>query len=210
MSGDFGAYLGISFLVIASPGPDTALVIRNVLLGGRRAGIFTSAGVVAGQATWTLATSAGLAALLVASEPAFAAVRFIGAAYLVFLGAHALLRAIRGSNLETPPLAGGRATLASRAAFRQGLISNLGNPKVAVFFTSLLPQFTPEGRASFPALVGLGLVFISMTFVWLTGYVLVIDRAGSVLRRSGVRRAIEGLVGAVLVAFGIRLASEHR
>jgi threonine/homoserine/homoserine lactone efflux protein len=163
MSGVFGAYLGISFLVIATPGPDSALVIRNALLGGRRGGIFTSVGVVLGQATWTLASSAGLAA----------------------------------------PLAPG-------VALRQGLISNLGNPKVAVFFTSLLPQFTPEGRTSFLALLGLGLVFCAMTLIWLTGYALAVTRAGDFMRRLGVRRALDGILGAVLVALGLRLASEHR
>src|SRR5437867_1371000 len=79
-----------------TPGPDTALTIRNSLLGGRRAGVFTAIGVSSGQAVWTLATAAGLAALLAASEPAFVAVKVVGAAYLVWLGAQSLLGALRG------------------------------------------------------------------------------------------------------------------
>jgi threonine/homoserine/homoserine lactone efflux protein len=86
------------------------------------------------------------------------------------------------------------------------LLSNLGNAKMAVFFTSLLPQFTP---GSFWPLVALGLAFCTMTFVWLTAYSVAIAKAGDVLRRSRVRRAIDGLTGAVLVAFGIRLAAER-
>ena len=95
MLSHFAGFLAIALIIIVTPGPDTALTIRNTLFGGRRGGIFTALGVCAGQATWTLATSAGIAALLAASEPVFLAVRLIGAAYLVFLGAHALTRAER-------------------------------------------------------------------------------------------------------------------
>src|SRR3982751_6192511 len=91
----FAAFLGISVLVIVTPGQDTALTIRNTFRGGRKTGVFTALGIAAGQATWTLATSAGLAALLLASDPAFVALKLAGAAYLVFLGAQMLLGAVR-------------------------------------------------------------------------------------------------------------------
>jgi threonine/homoserine/homoserine lactone efflux protein len=190
------AFLGVSLLVIVTPGQDTALTIRNTLLGGRRAGVRTAAGVAAGQATWTLAASAGVVALLRASEPAFVAVRLAGAAYLVYLGLQTLLR--RG---HVEPRAGGSA----RRALRQGLLSNLGNPKMAVFFTSLLPQF----GSSFAALVALGLAFCSLTFLWLSGYAWGVARAGDVLRRPRIRRALDRVTGVVLVAFGLRLAAER-
>src|SRR5207244_2145505 len=92
---NLGAFLGISLVVILSPGQDTALTIRNTLVGGRSGGIATAAGVVSGLATWTVASSAGLAALLVASQPLFLAVRLVGAGYLIFLGLQALYGAIR-------------------------------------------------------------------------------------------------------------------
>ena len=150
---DILAFLGISALVIVAPGQDTALAIRNSLLGGRRAGVFTALGVSTGQAVWALATSAGLAALIVAFEPAFVTLKLVGAAFLVYLGAQALLAAIRGTHVERRE---GGGPLTSRTAFRQGVLSNLGNPKMAVFFTSLLPQF---GAESFGGLLALGLVF---------------------------------------------------
>jgi threonine/homoserine/homoserine lactone efflux protein len=190
------AFLGVSALVIVTPGQDTALTIRNTLFGGRRAGVFTAAGVASGQAFWTLAASLGLAAILSASEPAFLAVRLAGAAYLILLGVQTLLGS---SHASVRP---GRGS-----PFRQGLLSNLGNPKMAVFFTSLLPQF---GGSSFPVLLGLGLVFCSMTFAWLTGYSFAVARAGDFLRRSRVRTWLDRVTGAVLVAFGIRLAAETR
>jgi threonine/homoserine/homoserine lactone efflux protein len=210
MSDHFLAFLSISILVIATPGPDTALTVRNALLGGRRGGIFTALGVAAGQAVWALATSVGIVALLVASEPAFLAVKLAGAAYLVVLGFQALWGALRPG--AGPAAVGGvaRHSLAPSLAFRQGVISDLGNPKMAVFFTSLLPQFAPAGDATFGALVMLGLVFAALTFSWLALYAVVLATAGDVLRRPRIRRAIEGVTGAVLVALGLRLAAEHR
>ena len=122
-------------------------------MGGRRAGIFTALGVSSGQAAWTLATAVGIAALLAASEPAFLAVRMAGAAYLIWLGLQALAAAVRGrrNEVEQPR----SKPLEPRSAFRQGLLSNLGNPKMAAFFPSLLPQFAH----SFWALLALGFVF---------------------------------------------------
>jgi threonine/homoserine/homoserine lactone efflux protein len=200
---DLAAFLGISVLVIVTPGQDTALTIRNSLLGGRRAGVFTALGVSAGQAVWALTTSIGIAALIVAFEPAFVALKLAGAAFLIYLGAHALYAAFRGRTPEHP---GGGGSLTSRLALRQGVISNLGNPKMAVFFTSLLPQF----GSSFPALLALGLVFCTMTLVWLSAYAVAIAKAGDVLRRPAIRRAFDAVLGAVLVALGLRLATERR
>jgi threonine/homoserine/homoserine lactone efflux protein len=205
----FAAFLGVAAVVIVTPGPDTALTIRNTLFGGRRGGVFTALGVSIGQATWALAASAGIAALLQASPPAFNSVRIVGAAYLAFLGAQALLPALtKVSRTGLPPGHSPPVRLASPVALRQGLISNLTNPKMAVFFTSLLPQFTPRGTASFSALLLLGIVFAGMTLLWLTGYAFAVARAGDVLRRPAVRRTLEALTGGALLALGLRLALE--
>ncbi|MGZ8694809.1 MAG: LysE family translocator, partial [Gaiellaceae bacterium] len=200
-----GAFLAVAVVVIVTPGQDTALTIKNTLAGGRRAGALTALGVSAGQALWTLAASAGLAALLIASEPLFLALRIAGAAYLLVLGAQALLAALRRRPVEHGTARAG--AMRGRVAFRHGALSNLGNPKMAVFFTSLLPQF---GGASFAALLGLGLLFCAMTLAWLSAYSVVVARAGDVLRRPAVRRALDAIVGIVLVAFGLRLATERR
>ena len=204
MLAQLAAFVGVSAVVIVNPGQDTALTIRNTLSGGRRAGLATAAGVAAGQACWTVATSAGIAALLVASEPVFRAVKVAGAAYLVYLGAQALRDAFRRrSRLCARREARG---LRGAVAFRRGLLSNLGNPKMAVFFTSLLPQF----GASFGVVLALGLVFSAMTLVWLSGYAVAVARAGALVRRPAFRRVVDAVTGVVLVAFGIRLATERR
>lgn len=206
------AFFGVCVIVIITPGPDTAVVIRNTLVGGRRGGVFTALGVAIGQAVWALAASVGLAALIVASEPAFVAIKLVGAAYLVFLGAQALREALRSEvpERETQPAEQSTRRIAPLASLRQGVISDLGNPKMAVFFTSLLPQFAPGGGASFSAMLLLGLVFCSLTLAWLVGYAVAVAKAGDFLRRPKIRRAVEGVMGAVLVALGLRLATEHR
>ena len=196
----FAAFLAVSALVIVTPGQDTALTVRNTLLGGRAAGVLTALGVAAGQATWTVATGIGVGALLVAWQPAFLALRIAGGAYLVVLGVQALWSAARPkpARLEKPARPRGRA-------FRQGLLSNLRNPKMLVFFTSLLPQF---GHTAI-GLIALGLVFCSLTAAWLCGYALAVARAGEALRAGRLRRLLDALSGCVLVALGLRLAAER-
>jgi RhtB (resistance to homoserine/threonine) family protein len=208
LTGPLLAFLGISALVIMTPGPDTAITIRNTLTGGRAGGVATALGVATGQAIWALATSAGIVALLVASEPLFLAVKYAGAAYLVWLGLQSLRAALR-------PATGPSATATARpltpgSAFSQGLVSDLSNPKMAAFFTSLLPQFVPPDTASFAGLILLGLLFSLLTLSWLVFYTLAIARVGNVLRRLAIRRTLEGITGAALIGLGLKLATEDR
>ena len=207
--GALWTFVGVAALVIITPGPDTALTVRNALLGGRRAGVATAAGVALGLAVWTAAASAGLAALLVASEPAFVAVKLAGAAYLVLLGLQTLVHAWRGRPVEGD---GEReaARLRPGVALRQGLLNDLGNPKIAVFFTTLLPQFAPAHGPAFATLLAFGLLFCAMTFAWLCVYSAVVARAGRVLRRPRVRWVLDAVMGAALVAVGVRVAVERR
>jgi len=197
-------FLGVSAVVIATPGPDTAITISGTLGGGRRGGVCTALGVSCGQAVWTLAASAGISALLVASEPAFLTVRYLGAAYLLYLGLHAIWSAAKREP-AAPAAAGEPARRGALACYRRGLLSDLGNPKMAVFFTSLLPQF----GAGFASLALLGLMFCAMTFLWLACYALAVAKAGDVLRRQSARRVLGAVTGSVLVALGVRLAIEQ-
>lgn len=203
------AFLGVCALVICTPGPDTALTVRNSIAGGRRGGVLTAAGIAAGQLVWTVAASVGIAGLLQASQPAFIVLKIVGAAYLAFLGAQSILAAVRNrhGNEERqiqPP------ELRPWSAVRQGFISNLANPKMAAFFLSLLPQFVQAPSGSFTSLVPQGSVFCLMTFGWLSIYAVVLDRVGPFLQRSRVRRVLDAVTGTVLVAFGIRLATATR
>jgi threonine/homoserine/homoserine lactone efflux protein len=204
--GQYVAFVGVSLLVICTPGQDTALTIRNTLLGNRGTGAATALGVSAGQATWTVATSAGLAVILMASAPLFLAIRLAGAAYLVYLGARSLLKAIahRDSRQATTLPA---SRLSTRTAFIQGFLSNLSNAKMVAFFISLLPPFAGP-HPSFLLLLVLGINFSLLTLAWLVGYAFAVERMGRWLRNSAVRRAIDGVLGAVLVALGLRVGTQ--
>jgi threonine/homoserine/homoserine lactone efflux protein len=205
-------FIAISALVIIAPGPDTAVVVRNALRDGTRGAMATSLGVVAGLAIWTTTASAGLAALLRASEPAFVALKLAGAIYLAYLGLRSLLDAVRRS--QAPASSGERGSRATaqrpRVSLRQGMVSDLGNPKIAVFFTTFLPQFVRGHHASFLPLLTLGLIFCALTLIWLAGYSVLVARAGDLLRRGPLRRALDGVTGIVLIGLGVRLALERR
>lgn len=203
----YAAFLLISVLVICTPGQDTALTIRNTLTGGRRSGVATAAGVSSGQAIWTLATSAGLAVILVTSGPLFLAVRLVGAAYLIYLGVRSLIKAAKRSAPDEAAAPDEAERLAPRTAFWQGLLSNLSNAKMVAFFISLLPQFAGP-HPGFVMLALLGVNFCLLTLAWLIGYAFAIDRMKALLLRGRVRRAMDTLLGAVLVGLGLRLTRE--
>jgi threonine/homoserine/homoserine lactone efflux protein len=203
-------YMGISALIIMTPGPDTALTVRNTLRGGRRGGVLTALGVAVGQVIWSIATSAGLATVLLTVRPAFTVVQLLGASYLLFLGAQALRDGLRSPVPTVGPILRHVDTRIEKlTSLRQGVLSNLGNPKMAVFFTSLLPQFAPHDHPSFFSLAALGLIFCCITLGWLSGYAVIVARAGEILQRPVLRRALDAATGTILIGLGFRLATER-
>jgi threonine/homoserine/homoserine lactone efflux protein len=203
--GTLATFIAVSAVVICTPGQDTALTIRNTLSGGRGNGLATAVGVALGQGIWTLAASAGLVAVLRASEPAFHALKLVGALYLVYLGLLSLRAALRRGSSDEP--ARGEHRAAGRHGLRQGVLSNLGNPKMAVFFATLLPQFAPTVGPTFVTLLLLGLLFCSLTLAWLALYAFAVAKTQRLITGK-VRRALDALTGLVLVALGLRLAAE--
>ncbi len=193
------AFLAVAVLVVVTPGVDMALVTKNALLHGRSAARATALGVNLGIAIWTVAAALGLAAVIAASAPAFTTIKLIGAAYLVYLGLRAFFRREQA-----------RVVVGRGNAFRQGLTSNLLNPKIAVFFTSLLPQFVDARHAQPQDLLLLGLLFNCIGVVWLLVYADLAARGRNVLARPRVKRALDRLSGIALVALGVRIATEGR
>jgi threonine/homoserine/homoserine lactone efflux protein len=193
-------FVVLAVVIVVTPGVDMALVTKNALLYGRRAALASAFGVNVGIASWTIAATVGLAALVQASAEVFAFVKLAGAVYLIYLGIQALRHAGRRADLAALP------AVTARTAFRQGLISNALNPKIAVFFTSLLPQF----GSTLPQLLALGALFNLFGVVWLSAYALAAARAGDTLRRPRVRAVLDYLSGVVLVGLGVRLALEKR
>jgi RhtB (resistance to homoserine/threonine) family protein len=203
------AFLGVAAFILVTPGPDTALVTKNALIHGRSAGLATSFGVAAGLLVWTIASALGIAAVLHASATAYETVKLIGAVYLIWLGVQALRTAGRPVAAHGDAL-GGNRRVDARRGFRQGLVSNLANPKVAVFFTSLVPQFIGHGRHVLLAFLLLGGLFVAMTLAWMTGYALVAAKAGGLLTRPRIKAALDRITGLILIALGLRLATEPR
>lgn len=202
-------FIGVAAVVIVVPGPDTAVVTKNVLVHGRRAALGTSLGVSAGLSVWTLAAAVGVASVVRASAVAFTVLKLIGAAYLLWLGLQALRAAGNPDSGELPATAR-RAPMDALGGFRQGFLSDLANPKIGIFFTSLLPQFVDPGRSVLVPFLALGAVFVLMTVLWLFAYCLVAARAARTLQRPRVKAAMDRLTGTVLIALGLRLAIEHR
>ena len=210
MGAHFLVFIGVAAVVIVLPGPDTAVVTKNVLVHGRRTALGTSFGVSAGLSVWTLAAALGVASVVRTSAVAFTVLKLIGALYLVWLGLQALRAAGHATSGETTPQVTARRAIGARGGFRQGFLSDLANPKIGVFFTSLLPQFVDPGQPVLLPFLALGGVFVLMTLLWLGAYCLIAARAAQTLQRPRVRAALEGVTGSVLIALGLRLAIEHR
>ena len=202
-------FLGVITLLTITPGADMAMVSRSVFMGGRRAAFATTLGIGAGCMVWAIASAAGVAAVLAASETAYDALRLVGAAYLVWLGVQSLWAAARGyagAPLPDPSSAGVHGSL--RRPFRQGLLTNLFNPKIALFYTTFLPQFIGPGDPVLLLSLAMASVHILLGLAWLSAYAWLLDRAVEAFRGSRVRRALDALTGAVLVALGIRVAAD--
>jgi RhtB (resistance to homoserine/threonine) family protein len=202
-------FIGVAAIVIVVPGPDTAVVTKNVLVHGRRAAFGTSLGVSAGLSVWTVAAALGVVSVVRASAVAFTVLKLIGALYLVWLGLQAL-RAASHSESGARALTADKPAMDALDGFRQGLLSDLANPKIGIFFTSLLPQFVDPGHSVLLPFLALGAVFVLMTLLWLSAYCLIAARAAETLQRPGVKAAMDRVTGVVLIALGLRLALEHR
>ena len=204
---ELAAFTAVAVVLILTPGPDMALVTRNTVVLGRRAGLATSMGVCAGVLVHGCAAALGLSAVLRTSSTAFSAIKLAGAAYLVYLGIQAWRRAGRGGTDDG--LLGGRRARAG-APFRQGLLSNVLNPKLAIFFVTLLPQFIDSSQSAAARSLLLACVYAGLCAVWLVAFTFAMSRTRDVLRSPRVTRLIEGVTGTVLLAVGLRLAVDRR
>jgi threonine/homoserine/homoserine lactone efflux protein len=188
-----------SLVLIALPGPDQALIMRNALMGGRTAGVRTMLGGVSGLALHATAAALGVSALLKTSAAAYSTLKLVGLAYLVFLAVRMLLSSRRPGEAEERAR-GGRPYL-------QGFVSNALNPKCALFFLTFVPQFLPDHGSTLPVALLLSAIFAALYLVWFTGLVAVVGLASDALRRPRVKAWIERFTGGALLAFGARLAA---
>jgi threonine/homoserine/homoserine lactone efflux protein len=202
---DLAGFIAVATLVVVTPGPDMTLVARNTFAGGRPSGLATSAGTCSGLLVHATAAALGLSAVLLASSQAFTVVKIAGAAYLILLG----IRTILGARREAS-FGGGAKGTDPWAAYRQGVLTNVLNPKVAIFFLSLLPQFVEPGPGFTWRLLVLSGLFIVMGLAWLTIYTIALHSVSGFVDRPRVKTIIESVTGCVLMALGVRLAIQRR
>jgi threonine/homoserine/homoserine lactone efflux protein len=196
------SFLPVAILLSLTPGVTTALVVRNAARGGRRHAFLTTSGNSLGVLAWACFAAVGIAAVVAASAAVFDAVKLGGAALLVIIGVRSLIGRHEGD-------VGGTAET-GRAAFRDGLVTSLANPKLAAFFVALFPQFIPHGAAVLPRALGMAVVIVAVDLVWYSTLALLVARARKAFTDGGWGLRIERVTGAVLIGLGVRLALERR
>lgn len=205
------AFAGIAALLTITPGADTMLVMRSVLARGQRAGLWTTLGICAGLFIHAAISALGLSLILVRSATAFEVVKLAGAAYLLWLGAQSIWRAWkqRDHDAPTPGSASARPQRSGRS-FGEGLLTNLLNPKVAIFYLAFLPQFISVGDPVLAKSIVLATIHCVLSLIWLSLIALFLGRLRALLTRAHIQRRLEAATGVVLIAFGLRLALERR
>ena len=206
----------ISFTILAGlltmlPGLDTAQVLRSVTVGGIKNAYATVGGIFVGVWIWGLAAALGISALLVASHLAYTAVKWAGAAYLIYLGLKMLWesRKISEESIQANMLTSGQKSTLKRTFYR-ALAINLTNPKTGVFYIAILPQFLPE---EFPAILGgllLSTIHNFLALIWFTMMIFGANFAKETLRNPRVQKIIERTSGIALIGFGLRVAVEKQ
>src|SRR5262245_21226144 len=193
------AFIPIALALTLTPGPATALVVRHAVRGGTRAAFRTVVGNATGVAGWALLSALGVAALVAVSEAAFVTLKVVGAVVLVWLG----IQALRGSRRAAKPTS-------DRRIVGEAFLTSAANPKLAVFFVALFPQFIPAGEPVLPWAAAMAALVIAFDFVWYLTLAALVSRAGRAVVGSGLARRLEQLTGAVLLALAGRLALERR
>lgn len=206
----FVSFTLASVLVVLLPGPDSLVVVRGLVRGGRPGGARTAAGVLGGLVVWIAATALGLSALLQASEVGYAVLKVVGACYLVWIGVRSLL-SVRRTSAQVATAGDGPmapAPMLGGSGFSAGFLTDLLNPKVGVFFVSFLPGFVPDGYSVGWTTLALGTWYAVLTALYFVGLIVLSSTVSAWMGAPRIRRRLDALTGLVLVAFGLRLATE--
>ncbi len=199
------AFVGVSIAVVVIPGPDMALVARNVVRHGRSAGLATSVGICTGVFGWAVAAAFGVSTLLATSAAAFTVLKLAGAIYLIYLG----ISTLRAGDVTDVAAPSDRPGMPWHRSWLQGVLSALLNPKLGVFFLTLLPQFIGPGDQPAVRALQLAVVFDLIGLTWLFVYTALLGAVGAALARPGARRVMRWVTGTILVGLGARVALER-
>lgn len=201
-------FIFMAFMLIILPGPDTAVITKNTISKRKAAGLQTTAGTLVALLIHTMAAVFGLSALIVKSAFLFSILKYAGAVYLIYLGCKSILFILK----KQPQAADDSEQVnkyGKETNFRQGFLTNLLNPKVAVFFLTFLPQFAGKGDHAFFEFLILGLTYTLLTMIWFFFYIYLIHFVSDFMKKPTTMKAVEGLTGGVLILFGLKLALER-
>ncbi|MGF1763690.1 LysE family translocator [Aliivibrio kagoshimensis] len=200
---DIWAFLIAITLLTLTPGLDTALVIRNTSRAGWKDGVISSLGICSGLFVHALFSAIGISVLLLNSAWLFEAVKMLGAAYLIWLGVSSIRSARKSESMRFDACAG--STLDMKRSFREGLLSNVLNPKTAIFYLAFLPQFIDPSYSAIAQSMILAALHFMIAMVWQTIVALLVEKAKRIMANPAVNRRIESITGAVLIALGAQL-----
>jgi threonine/homoserine/homoserine lactone efflux protein len=195
------AFLPVAAVLTLTPGIATALVVRSAVRGGRREALLVTVGNSLGVLAWAVFAAVGVAAVVAASAELFTTIKLIGALVLIVLGVQGLLARTRRADAPPPP---------PGTALRVGLVTSLANPKLAVFFVALFPQFIPDGAAVLPNALAMAATIVVLDLVWYSALAYFVARTRRAFIEGAWLRRVERLTGGVLVGLGLRLAFERR
>ncbi|WP_421382947.1 LysE family translocator [Bacillus salacetis] len=202
---NFYLFIIMSVMLIILPGPDTAIVTKNTVAGGSAKGLKTLAGTICALLLHTLAAVAGLSAIIVKSAFLFSTFKYAGAIYLIYLGAKSIA-ALKNNVLSEEYAEPDKYR--NKSYFKQGFLTNILNPKVAVFFLTFLPQFVNSGSDTLIPFLLMGATYALLTAIWFMLYILLINQISTFMKKPKTTKVIEALTGTVLIGFGIKLAFE--
>lgn len=206
--GSYLSYVVFAVIVIVAPGPDFALTMANTLRAGRPGGMRTALGIATSNTVQGTAAALGLGGLIARSELAFTIIRWVGAAYLAYLGVSTICSALRRRHATPEHPNSGETTTRHWLTYQQGFLSNITNPKVLTLYLSVLPQFLASGHPNLSAALLLAYAHAVLGLLWLIVLVVFLHRIRSFLQRRRVRRSLDGATGVAMIGFGARLAIE--
>jgi RhtB (resistance to homoserine/threonine) family protein len=203
---NFYLFVVMCILLIILPGPDTAIATKNTLTVGRTGGFRTIFGTCCALLIHTMAAVVGLSAIIVKSAFVFSIFKYFGAVYLVYLGIKTLW-ALR-QNKTAPTEMSAESKYGNKSCFKQGFLTNLLNPKVAVFFLTFLPQFVDAGSSSFIPFLIMGITYTLLTALWFLFYIYLLNQIRTFMKKPRTQMWMEGITGTILIGFGVKLALE--
>ncbi|MDR7001680.1 threonine/homoserine/homoserine lactone efflux protein [Neobacillus niacini] len=201
---NFYLFIIMCMVLIILPGPDTAIATKNTLTIGKKGGLRTVWGTCCALMIHTTAAVVGLSAIIVKSAMVFSMFKFVGAIYLFYLGVKTLWSLKNKKTNEIIP----KKSYQGRSCFKQGFLTNLLNPKVAVFFLTFLPQFVDGSSNTFLPFLLMGITYTVLTIIWFLFYISLINQISAFIKKPSVNKAMEGVTGLVLIGFGLKLALE--